>query len=150
MTLMMPHHRPAFGGLFGRLPHWGRGALVVCLLGLGGAAAVGGSSPSAWAAESAFVEGFEDLPLMDGLTQEPDTLTSFDSPYGRIVETYASGRADAVQVRLFYTQTLPQLGWQPVLTSGPALSFRREGEDLSIAITQQNGAVTVRFQSSPH
>jgi hypothetical protein len=150
MRSIMRHHRPAFGGLFGRLSQWGRGALVVFFLGLGVGLVGSVSSSNAWAAESAFVEGFEDLPLMSGLTQEPDSLTSFDSPYGRIVETYASGSADAIQVRLFYNQTLPQLGWQPVLTKGPALSFRREGEDLSIAITQQNGAVTVRFQSSPH
>jgi hypothetical protein len=105
---------------------------------------------AAASAESAFVDGFEDLPLMPDLTQEPGSTSSFDSPYGRIVETYASGRTDRAHVTYFYNETLPQLGWQPVLTQGSALTFRREGEDLSISITQRNGAVTVRFQSSPH
>lgn len=96
-------------------------------------------------ADPAFVEGFEDLPLMPALTQEPGSVTVFDSPYGRIVESYASGRADRAAVLAFYAATLPQLGW----VRADEASFRREGEVLTLDVTQDGTAVTVRFQVSP-
>lgn len=135
-----------------------RWPLVLCCLGFlivsGGVPHAGQRGvhlvSSAQAAETRFVDGFEDLPLMPGLTQEPDAMTAFDSPYGRIIESYASGRGKANDVWTFYEDTLPQLGWERVSRSGRAEIFRREGEDLTVEVTQKGPAVTVRFQSSPH
>jgi hypothetical protein len=148
MTFFVRHHARHWGGWFLR-PHLLVIAALLAFAPLVGPVWAGGIAAAA-AAESAFVDGFEDLPLMPDLTQEPGTMSSFDSPYGRIVESYASGRTDRAHVVYFYNQTLPQLGWQPVVVRDSALTFRREGENLSILITQRNGAVTVRFQSSPH
>ncbi|SOE00278.1 hypothetical protein [Caenispirillum bisanense] len=95
-----------------------------------------------------FVDGFEDLPLMPGLQQSTDSTTLFDSPYGRIVEAYASGPTTPAQVLDFYAETLPQLGW----TRSANAEFRREGETLHIAFPRPPGGASglvVRFEVSP-
>ncbi|WP_404382063.1 hypothetical protein [Caenispirillum salinarum] len=98
---------------------------------------------------AAFLDGFEDLPLMPSLSQQTDRTTVFDSPYGRIVEAYASGRATPGQVLDFYGATLPQLGW----TRQDARVFRREGEVLRIEFSRPSPggapALLVRFEVSP-
>src|SRR3546814_7081615 len=58
--------------------------------------------------------GVEDLPLMPGLAEIADAATVFDAPQGRIVESYAAGTVAAAEIRSFYAQTLPQLGWTAV------------------------------------
>lgn len=104
---------------------------------------------SAWAA-AGFVDGFEDLPLMPALSQDPGSVTTFDSPYGRIIESAASGRTSRQAVLDFYAQTLPQLGWDSANNPKDPTSYRREGETLSLDVREKNGAVTVRFQVSPY
>lgn len=95
-----------------------------------------------------FVTGFEDLPLMPGLTQVSDAGTVFDTPSGRIVEAYANGRVAAPDVAAFYARTLPQLGWQPVSDH----RYRREGELLDVEIRGGAGedSTTVRFYLAPN
>jgi hypothetical protein len=100
-------------------------------------------SMAAGAGETFLVE-LEDLPLAPGLTELPGGLL-FDSAGGRIVETAASGTVSAEQVRQFYGQTLPQLGWQ---NSGD-LQFRRDNEILTILIDERRKPLTVRFTLSP-
>lgn len=97
-----------------------------------------------------FVAGVEDLPLMPGLTPLPDQLVRFDKPQGRVVEAAARGRVDAAQVRGFYRDSLPQLGWRPA----GELAYTREGEVLRLEILPETGAgargtLTVRFILSP-
>ena len=107
------------------------------------------------AAENAFLAGVEDLPLMPGLAEIADAATVFDAPQGRIVESYAAGTVAAAEIRSFYAQTLPQLGWTAVDAgqAGP-LEFRREGERLTLEITPGQTtsgakATTVRFTLAP-
>lgn len=97
-------------------------------------------------AGAAFVTEIEDLPLMPGLTQPPDSGVVFDKAAGRIVETYAVGDLQAGEVRRFYDRTLPQLGWQTTDTSGV---FSREGEILRVEVIDQGGSVTVLYLLVP-
>ena len=99
------------------------------------------------AGEPAFIDGFDDLPLMDGLEVIEGAGVLFDTPQGRIVERYATGALDAAAVGGFYLATLPALGWQP---AGP-LRFVREGEALSITLypPEASGRITVRFSLAP-
>ena len=106
---------------------------------------------AAWAADGGhdFVAGFEDLPLMPGLTQMTDAGTVFDTPSGRIVEAYANGPVAAKDIAAFYARTLPQLGWQQVSES----RYRREGELLSLDIKPDSAggaATTIRFYLAPN
>lgn len=96
-------------------------------------------------ADTAFVAGVEDLPLMPGLAEVDGAATVFDAPQGRIVETFASGAVSADAVRSFYGQTLPQLGW---IASGSA-EFRRAGERLTLEITPAESTTVVRFTLAP-
>lgn len=92
-----------------------------------------------------FVAGFEDLPLMPALVQSPESAMVFSSPYGRIMEAWASGHTRPAAVLSFYAATLPQLGWQQ---SGDR-RFLREGEELVIDISEHGHGVSVRFRISP-
>lgn len=95
--------------------------------------------------ERGFVAGFEDLPLMPGLTQNADAGTVFDTPSGRIVEAYADGEVAAADVAAFYARTLPQLGWRKISDR----RYRREGEHLDLEIRGRGGKTTVRFYLAP-
>ena len=104
-----------------------------------------------WAA--GFVEGVEDLPLMDGLEGEAGTAVVFDKPGGRIVEAFATGHVGRAEALAFYGATLPQLGWTPEKTGTSArdgrLAFGREGERLNLEFREAKGALRVRFAIAP-
>ena len=52
-----------------------------------------------------------DVPIMNGLSIEPELGFAFDSPDGRIVMIFASSTASASTIMGFYGPTLAQLGW---------------------------------------
>ena len=94
---------------------------------------------------SEFVPGIEDLPLMAELHAIEGSGFAFDTAAGRLVEAYAGGNVAPADVDAFYSETLPQLGWQP---DGERL-WRREGETLTIEFVEGTDPVTIRFQLSP-
>lgn len=102
-----------------------------------------------------FVSEIDDLPLPQGFTEIADRGFVFDKPAGRIVEAYASGLLSPEKVVDFYLGTLPQLGWQRrgAATAGDgggkSFEFQREDEVLSIAITESDKRVFLRFSLSP-
>ena len=99
-------------------------------------------------AGTAFMSGFEDLPLMDGLKQAEETAVSFDTPSGRIIEAYAqSNKIKKQEITDFYNKTLPQLGWKrmPKENKNAAVSYMREGEVLTISVDDGTPA-SVRFE----
>lgn len=97
------------------------------------------------ASAQSFLAGFEDVPLMAGLTAVEDAGLVFDSPAGRIVEAYAVGEVAWRDVITFYTATLKSLGWR-ILGEG---RFAREGEELHIDRFGRDGDLTVRFTLAP-
>ncbi len=99
---------------------------------------------SAYAADG-FLSVADDVPLMPGLSENPDEATVFDKPGGRIVQAVASGRLDRQALLAFYGQTLPQLGWQPASAS----RFTREAEALTLTVESRGGLLTVRFEIAP-
>jgi len=92
-----------------------------------------------------FLPGFDDLPVMPGLSAVDGAGIVFDTPSGRIIEGYAAGAVTEDSVRRFYDETLPQLGWKRVRAD----AFRREGEQLTIDFKSKDKALTVRFTLSP-
>lgn len=93
----------------------------------------------------AFVDGFEDLPLMPGLANVPAASVSFDAAAGRIVIAFAEGRVRMPAVRAFYAETLPQLGWTP----DGASRWLREGEALTVDTVVEGDGLVVRFELAP-
>ncbi len=103
---------------------------------------------AAQGAGSDFVGGTGDVPLAPGLIEDSKANVVFDSPAGRIVESYAFGRGEVDKVKAFYADTLPQLGW---VAAEPGV-FRREGEVLRIDAAYEDAVdkrVVVRFSLSP-
>ena len=93
----------------------------------------------------AYLAAVADLPLMPGLAEVPEAGLVFDQPSGRIVEAYAQGAVDRAAVRSFYLDTLPNLGWR---AKAEAL-FQRDGEELRLDMSGENGALVVRFTLQP-
>jgi len=103
------------------------------------------AGPAAAVAESRFVAGIRDLPLMAGLRTVEDAGVQFDKPSGRIVEAVAEGHVAADRVRTFYRRTLPQLGWERIGRD----AFAREGEVLRLDYRGTNGTLSVRYSLRP-
>ena len=94
---------------------------------------------------SAFLPGFEDVPLMTGLKPQKNRDFIFDTPSGRIIEETAFGNSSRAQVTQFYGSTLPELGWKKI---GSRI-FERDGERLNIECYGHDGNLSVRFTLTP-
>lgn len=108
---------------------------------------------SAVAETAGYLDAIEDMPLMEGLRETGDGGIVFDKPNGRIVRSVASGNVPAADVRRFYADTLPQLGWtrqKKLELIRDLLVFRREGERLEIqTVPAKDGGTEVRFSIEP-
>lgn len=83
-----------------------------------------------------FSSAVHDFPLMPGLLEMDDETAVFDKPEGRIVEFTVSLETHAPdEVKKYYAEVLPELGWQVV--SG--LEFAREGERLEMSFYVAEG-----------
>lgn len=126
--------------------------MIFRMMVLGFALCIGGA---AMAAEkvSGYLDAIEDMPLMEGLHETGEGGIVFDKPNGRIVRSVAQGKVAADDVRAFYIDSLPQLGWVrlPKLELiGDLLIFRRETERLEIqTVPKYDGTTEVRFSIEP-
>jgi hypothetical protein len=82
----------------------------------------------AFAAE--YLKAVSDLPLADGLKEQAEKATVFDTPLGRIVNAYATGNVKPEAVLDFYDDTLPALGWD----RQKAGTYQRKNEILKIDV----------------
>ncbi len=117
-------------------------AALILILTLGAVPADRGAGAEGHAA---YLTAVADLPLMPGLAEVPGAGLVFDQPSGRIVEAYAQGAVSRAAVRAFYLDTLPNLGWR---AKAEAL-FQREGEELRLDVSGDDGALIVRFTLQP-
>lgn len=86
-----------------------------------------------------FVEGMEDVPLMDGLSQITNDDISFGNEETRLVEAYVTSRKIKFsKVSEFYMDSLPQLGWNYQGNRGNSLLFYRDGENLEVVKESSN------------
>lgn len=98
----------------------------------------------ALAADPGFLAEIDDLPLAPGLVEVPGG-TLFDAPQGRIVEANATGTMLEVELRTFYDETLPQLGWKRTGTD----EYRRDKEALHFEITTAGMQINIHFSLTP-
>lgn len=85
-------------------------------------------------AQAAFIEGLEDVPLLQGLEAIQKDNVSFGNEESRFVEAYFSApKISFARIEKFYIETLPQLGWIYQGKRDNILSFDRDGETLDIA-----------------
>ena len=84
-----------------------------------------------------FIEGLEDIPIANGLKQQPLDDISFGNEESRFVEAILSGqKVRFASVEKFYQDTLPQMGWHFQGRKKNSLYFYRDREILEI--TREN------------
>lgn len=80
-----------------------------------------------------FVEGMDDVPLLEGLNQITQDDVSFGNEETRLLEAYFNApKLKFTAVEKFYTESLPQLGWIYQGNRENSLLFYREGETLEV------------------
>lgn len=83
--------------------------------------------------KASFVEGLEDVPLPENVTQIENGSLSFDNEEIRFFESYLSAEKQKFEnIIKFYNDTLPQLGWQKNNSNKQKILFERDGESLEI------------------
>ena len=81
-----------------------------------------------------FVEGLEDVPVPDGITQIENGTLSFGNEEIRLFETYFSVEKKSFnEIKRFYKETLPQMGWIRKKKAEQKILFERDGETLEVS-----------------
>lgn len=93
---------------------------------------------SANAAE--FLDGFEDIPLMNGFRQITAQDFSFGNEETGYTETSIIARKNIKfdTVKAFYNDSLTALGWHKGISTNKTIIFHREHDSLEITQTQKN------------
>lgn len=86
-----------------------------------------------------------DVPIMNGLSIEPELGFAFDSPDGRIVMIFASSTVPKSKIMDFYGSTLAQLGW-----SGGNGNWIRGNEKLVIGAVETARGPVWRIMIQPN
>jgi hypothetical protein len=85
-----------------------------------------------------------DLPIMAGMTIEPELGFAFDSPGGRIVLVFASSSVNSDGVFTYYNDALASLGWV-----GSDGNWERGNESLGLAQVDTSVGRLWRIRLSP-
>ena len=102
--------------------------------------------PGASAGE--FFAALRDLPLMPGLTEQPEAAVVFDHATGQVATAVASGPVEPAAVRRFYRVSLPPLGWEPECAAAPCTPpdrYRRDGEALELELASGPDGTALRI-----
>ncbi len=93
-----------------------------------------------------FLAAIDDVPLMQGMTEQPDPVV-FESDQGRVIRTSAECQIGGSYISSFYIASLPALGWKRI-DSDTSLAFERENERLNINVREPASSrpVTVSFE----
>ena len=86
-----------------------------------------------------------DLPIMDGMTIEPELGFAFDSPSGRIVLVFAAAAISEAAILAYYDSALASLGWQ-----GGDGSWYRGSESLTLGQVETSVGRLWRIRLSPN
>lgn len=96
-------------------------------------------------AAAGFIDGLEDVPVMEGLSQLPNDAISFGNEESRLVEAILVGEQTSfAKVEKFYKDTLPQMGWSFQSKKNNSLLFYRDRESLEI-IKEESNPLKIRI-----
>jgi len=122
---------------------------LTALLALGLLWGAGAFATAKAAGDTVYLSGIDDVPLMEGLTEDRDAGVVFDKPSGRIVEGVAGGKVMPSAVIAFYRETLPELGWALDAAGKSDLHFHRDTEVLSVTVDTAKDRSVVTFSLTP-
>ena len=98
-------------------------------------------------AKQKYLVGTEDVPLYFGFTPTEEGNVSYDSTDGRIIDgSFVSTTEKASDVRKFYEESLPQLGWQKMQYQ----LYKRDGEILRLNILEKDNKTHLKFSIRPY
>lgn len=100
-------------------------------------------------ADTTYFAAIDDVPLPSRFV-ERDAGASFDSGAGRVVMASAEGDLTGLQVRDFYNDVLPQLGWSIAPQADSALVFQRGRERLSFTLERVGAHTRLNAQLVVH
>ena len=86
-----------------------------------------------------------DLPIMEGMTIEPELGFAFDSPSGRIVLVFAAATDSESAILAYYDAALASLGWQ-----GDGGNWNRGSESLTLGQVDTSVGRLWRIRLSPN
>ncbi len=90
-------------------------------------------------ADQVFLEGFPDVPLLEGVEEQAGGKVVFDAPSGTVAETVIRASENSRTVLDSYIKELPVLGWKcDRLPQG--LRCKREGNNLVFLDQAPNAA----------
>ena len=92
-----------------------------------------------------FINGFNDVPLMLGMTEAIESNVVFDTVQGRILVSFARSRESKDKIIAFYEESLIQLGWK-MKEDG---QFVRGVEILNLDFFPDGEYLVVRFSLEP-
>ena len=92
-----------------------------------------------------FINGFNDVPLMLGMTEAIESNVVFDTVQGRILVSFARSRESKDKIIAFYEESLTQLGWE-MKEDG---RFVRGVEILNVDFFPDGEYLVVRFSLEP-
>ncbi|MBP7710825.1 MAG: hypothetical protein KA100_07150 [Rickettsiales bacterium] len=92
-----------------------------------------------------FVQGSEDIPLLEQMDKMFDEGLGFDSASGSIMSSSYESKIELERVRSFYAKTLPQMGWKLLKNDSKKSVFEREKDKLEIEFVKQGKQQVVKF-----
>jgi hypothetical protein len=96
-------------------------------------------------AETRYFSEISDVPMPAGFS-ESNSAVGFDSANARLVVADAAGPETMEQVRAFYAQSLPALGWSPSPTNDDSVVFVRGRERLTLDVRAADGRTQLHVQ----
>jgi len=93
------------------------------------------SNALAIVADDAFLEGFPDVPLIEGISEITSERIVFDTPSGTVAEILMASTGPAKQVLDRYAAALPAFGW---LCQRSDLTLRCAREGYSLLFTNKS------------
>ena len=91
--------------------------------------------PVCWLSQDSLPTRFgKDVPVPDGITQIENGTLSFGNEEIRLFETYFSVEKKSFnEIKRFYEETLPQMGWIRKKKAEQKILFERDGETLEVS-----------------
>lgn len=85
-----------------------------------------------------YVNGVDELPVPNGFVEKESSNSSFDTVSGRIVDVVYEGKGSLDNIKKYYEDTLPELGWKKQTLN----LYKREEETLQLKM-ERNGGNTI-------
>jgi imidazoleglycerol phosphate synthase glutamine amidotransferase subunit HisH len=92
-----------------------------------------------------FIKGSLDIPVAKGLEIISDEEVEFDSSSGSFASSTYQSKNSIESIKKFYSETLPQMGWELIEFSNHSSIFKRENQTLKIEFSKAQKQILAVF-----